>query len=74
GQEQALTATTSIADDATTLQAALRDQSLFTLLYGTVLRISEALALNICDLGRTGHDTLIIRVKGGKERLVPLLP
>lgn len=74
GQEQALSATTAIADDATTHQSALRDQALFTLLYGTGLRISEALALNINDLGRTGHDTLMVRGKGGKERLVPLLP
>ncbi|QDH24908.1 tyrosine recombinase XerC [Neokomagataea tanensis] len=74
GQEQALTATTAIADDAPTHQAALRDQALFTLLYGTGLRIGEALSLNINDIGRTGADTIMVRGKGGKERLVPLLP
>lgn len=48
----------------------LRDQALFTLLYGCGLRISEALALN-------GEDWkasfLLIKGKGRKERHVPLL-
>lgn len=51
---------------------ALRDRSLFTLLYGCGLRINEALQLNISDL----HDKAFLRVKGkgNKERQVPLLP
>ncbi len=49
-----------------------RDTALFTLLYGTGLRIAEALAL---DCGVVGHETgLRVRGKGGKERIVPLLP
>lgn len=52
--------------------AALRDVAVVTLLYGCGLRISEALGLRGADhpLG----DVLRIRGKGGKERLVPVLP
>jgi integrase/recombinase XerC len=54
---------------------AARDAALFTLLYGCGLRISEALALNVGDAPREGSDeALRILGKGGKERLVPVLP
>ncbi len=49
-----------------------RDAAVLTLLYGCGLRISEALALDCDDVD--GDETLRIRGKGGKERLVPLLP
>jgi len=52
---------------------AARDVALFTLLYGCGLRISEALSLDIRDVPRAGQ-TLRVRGKGGKERLVPMLP
>ena len=56
------------------LQAA-RDVALFTLLYGAGLRIAEALALNMRDAPLPGSDTsLHITGKGGKERIVPILP
>ncbi|MGL4415459.1 tyrosine recombinase XerC [Roseinatronobacter monicus] len=50
----------------------LRDTAVLTLLYGCGLRVSEA-------LGLTGRDAplreaLRIQGKGGKERLVPVLP
>ncbi len=48
-----------------------RDVALFTLLYGAGLRIGEALAL---DRGAVRAGALLVRGKGGKERLVPLLP
>ncbi|MBN9565652.1 MAG: tyrosine-type recombinase/integrase [Alphaproteobacteria bacterium] len=48
-----------------------RNIALLILLYGAGLRISEALALFQNDFGK---DTLIIRGKGNKERLVPILP
>ena len=52
---------------------ALRDHALFMLLYGTGMRISEALALTRGDLlGRP--EILTITGKGRKQRLVPLLP
>ena len=50
----------------------LRDKAVFTLLYGCGLRISEALSITPADL-KTG-DILRVRGKGGKERLVPMLP
>lgn len=51
---------------------ALRDHAVLCLLYGAGLRISEALGLTVNDapLG----ETLRIRGKGGKVRLVPVLP
>ncbi|MEN3174818.1 tyrosine recombinase XerC [Gluconobacter sp. OJA] len=74
GQEQALAAPEGISDDAYTSAAALRDKALFTLLYGTGLRIGEALALDVRDLSNAGENMLRVLGKGGKERLVPLLP
>lgn len=50
----------------------LRDEALFTLLYGAGLRIGEALALRLADLNQ--GDRLTITGKGGKQRSVPLLP
>ncbi|MGA0604204.1 tyrosine recombinase XerC [Caulobacter sp. KR2-114] len=52
--------------------AAARDAAVLTLLYGCGLRISEALSLTRADapLG----EALRITGKGGKTRLVPLLP
>lgn len=50
----------------------LRDQALFTLLYGAGLRIQEALDLNISDI--ESEQSLRVLGKGQKERLVPLLP
>ena len=51
----------------------LRDVALLTLLYGCGLRISEALGLTVDDW-RKASDVLVVRGKGNKERLVPLLP
>jgi len=51
---------------------AARDVAVVTLLYGCGLRISEALSLNGAD--HPLADTLVIRGKGGKERMVPVLP
>jgi integrase/recombinase XerC len=50
---------------------AKRDKALLYLIYGCGLRISEALNLKLSDLDR---DFLIIRGKGSKERMVPILP
>ncbi|NDW44949.1 tyrosine recombinase XerC [Ruegeria sp. PrR005] len=51
---------------------AARDMAVVTLLYGCGLRISEALALSGRDAPLPA--TLRIRGKGGKERLVPVIP
>ncbi|MBO5997460.1 MAG: tyrosine recombinase XerC [Alphaproteobacteria bacterium] len=50
----------------------LRDVALLTLLYGCGLRISEALGLTVGQWRKSG-DALVIRGKGNKERLVPVL-
>ncbi len=51
---------------------AARDEAVVTLLYGCGLRISEALGLTGAD--HPLPDVLRIAGKGGKERLVPVLP
>ena len=51
---------------------AARDAAVLTLLYGCGLRISEALSLRRTDAPLP--EVLRIRGKGGKERLVPVLP
>ena len=53
--------------------ARLRDVALFTLLYGSGLRIAEALGLNVADRPRPG-GALRVMGKGGKQRIVPVLP
>jgi integrase/recombinase XerC len=50
---------------------AARDKAVLTLLYACGLRISEALALTEAQLR---HNPMTIIGKGGKGRLVPLLP
>ena len=53
-----------------------RDLSILILLWGAGLRIGEALGLNRGDIGLVAGDVQAVRVtgKGGKERLVPILP
>lgn len=50
-----------------------RDKAFFLLLYGTGLRIAEALNLTITDI-KSDAATIMIKGKGNKERLVPILP
>lgn len=68
--------TFNVIDEAQNLASnswqGLRDMAIFTLLYGCGLRISEALSLNVGDIGN--NDFLCIKGKGNKERIVPLLP
>jgi integrase/recombinase XerD len=52
---------------------ALRDRALLEVLYGTGARISEAVGLDVDDLDLTGEPgTVLLRGKGGKERMVPV--
>ncbi len=51
---------------------AARDHALILLMYGAGLRISEALSLKSNDLPL--GDSLTITGKGGKTRIIPLLP
>ncbi len=74
-----------LSDTAMQMQAepwiAARDAALMTLLYGCGLRISEAVSLTPIDFGisaatkgKTNTTALRILGKGGKVRIVPLLP
>ena len=60
-------------DMARTPALAARDAALFTLLYGCGLRISEALSLDVRDAPRAAAG-LRVTGKGGKQRVVPVLP
>jgi integrase/recombinase XerC len=51
-----------------------RNQAVLLLLYGSGLRISEALNLNRKDAPLPPRDVLRIKGKGGRERLAPVLP
>jgi len=50
---------------------ALRDRALLEVLYGTGARISEAVGLDLDDLDLE-EGTVLLRGKGGKERMVPV--
>src|SRR5437016_454372 len=51
-----------------------RDAAVMALLYGSGLRISEALGLNRRDVPRPGEgDVLVVTGKGNKTRMVPVL-
>ena len=51
-----------------------RDTAVLALLYGSGLRISEALTLKRKDAPTKGRDMLRVHGKGGKTRVVPVLP
>ena len=50
----------------------LRNKAILLLLYGCGLRISEALSLNHDDIQNEDH--ILIKGKGEKERIVPMMP
>jgi integrase/recombinase XerC len=52
----------------------MRDTAVLLLLYGAGLRISEALSMTARDAPINGRDVMRIKGKGGKERMVPVLP
>jgi integrase/recombinase XerC len=52
-----------------------RDAAVLALLYGSGLRISEALSLKRKEVPAPGAgDVLVVKGKGNKERMVPVLP
>ncbi len=62
----------AVGDGARSDWIAARDTAVVTVLYGCGLRISEALGLTGAQSPLP--ETLRIRGKGGKERLVPVIP
>jgi integrase/recombinase XerC len=70
-EAQALSVASDIGE-LTDGHLALRDTALFALLYGSGLRIAEALALDLRDAPRPG-GALRVTGKGNKQRDVPVL-
>jgi integrase/recombinase XerD len=60
----------AVADDDT--PRGLRDRALLELLYATGARISEAVGLDVDELSDLTAGTLMLRGKGGKQRVVPV--
>lgn len=61
-----------VASDAGEAWIGARDRAVLLLLYGAGLRIAEALSLKGSDLPL--GETLSVTGKGGKQRVVPILP
>jgi len=68
----ALASVETVAELTDVPWVALRDTAVLLLLYGSGLRIAEALALNGGDA--PSGDSVVITGKGRKQRLVPVLP
>ena len=79
---QAISATEVIKDISLKSWIGLRDKAILLLMYGCGLRISEVLSLTQSATGintegkaiSINSDTIAIKGKGNKERMVPLLP
>jgi integrase/recombinase XerC len=63
-----------LAGDATEPWVNARDAAVLALLYGSGLRISEALDLKRADFGTGARDAITVTGKGRKQRMVPVLP
>ena len=63
-----------LAGEATAPWVHARDAAVLALLYGSGLRISEALGLKRADFGTGGRDAITVTGKGRKQRMVPVLP
>ncbi|GJE17632.1 tyrosine recombinase XerC [Methylobacterium marchantiae] len=71
---RALTDVDSRAGEAREPWILARDAAVLALLYGSGLRISEALGLARRDAPVPGLDSVTVTGKGGKVRMVPILP
>ncbi|HWU02142.1 MAG TPA: site-specific integrase, partial [Novosphingobium sp.] len=70
--DEAVALAASVHEEASAPWIGARDRAVLLLLYGAGLRIAEALSLTGADLPL--GETLRVTGKGGKQRLVPLLP
>jgi integrase/recombinase XerC len=70
--DEAVNLAAMVADDASEPWIGARDRAVLLLLYGAGLRIAEALALTGAALPL--GETLVVAGKGGKQRMVPVLP
>ena len=75
-EDDAVLTVNTIEDLASEPWIGKRDKALLAILYGCGLRISEALSLGRDQIMGAGERTGMLRVfgKGGKERVVPVLP
>ena len=72
---QARAASEGVGEASDTAFTQARDVALFTLLYGSGLRIAEALSLAVGEAPRPGEDAALrVTGKGGRQRIVPVLP
>jgi integrase/recombinase XerC len=73
--QQAISVARDIGEVAHDAVIQARDIALFSLLYGSGLRIAEALALDVKDAPPAGSEAMLRVVgKGSKQRIVPVLP
>lgn len=70
--DEAINLAIAVDDDASEPWIGARDRAVLMLLYGAGLRIAEALSLTGAALPL--GETLMVSGKGGKQRIVPLLP
>ena len=73
--QQARAVSADVGEASDTAFAQARDTALFTLLYGSGLRIAEALSLSVGQAPLPADDAALrVTGKGGRERIVPVLP
>ena len=70
--DEAVNLAATVSDDALEPWVGARDRAVLLLLYGAGLRIAEALSLTGAALPL--GETLVVTGKGGKQRMVPILP
>ncbi|EJL30350.1 tyrosine recombinase XerC [Novosphingobium sp. AP12] len=70
--DEAVNLAATVEEDASEPWIGARDRAVLLLLYGAGLRIAEALSLTGAALPL--GETLVVTGKGGKQRMVPLLP
>lgn len=70
--DEAVNLAEMVASSASELWIGARDRAVLLLLYGAGLRIAEALSLTAGDVPLA--ETLSVTGKGGKQRVVPVLP